>query len=75
VFDTCTKLQVTWTEKRALFSASALTVITSVIRYTQIAALVVAEDIEFCKKYGVLPDKDLKDCIHCNKSTVISLSL
>ena len=44
------------------------------IRYTEIAVLEdVKKGIEFYRKYGVLPEEDLKDCIRCNvKGTVVT---
>jgi hypothetical protein len=45
------------------------------IRYTEIAALKDMEKgIKFCRQYGVLPSKDLKDCIYLNHKDAIVTS-
>ena len=55
-------------------STSNLGMITSVwIQLSMLNLQHVAKPIEFCRKCGVFPDNDLKDCIHCNnKDTLVT---
>ena len=76
MFYTCAKLEVAWSEAsgtRVFFSASDFGLIKSVWNQLDILKLP-WKHLERCRKYGVLHDKNIKDCIHCNNKGTVEIS-
>ena len=63
-------------EATAFISASDLRMIKSLrSQYNEIAAFKDVETgIKFCRKFGILPDQDLKGCVHCNNRCSVVIS-